>query len=134
MSARKPIGIFHEHPDWFRPLFTALERRSLPFVRIDAASHSYDPSEKSSPLALAFNRASPSAYTRGRRQTTFHTLGWLRHLERLGVPVVNGSTVYAIEISKATQVEVLEELGIPYPATRIVNHASQVPAAAQGLR
>ena len=134
MSARKPIGIFHEHPDWFRPLFTALERRSLPFVRIDAASHSYDPSERSSPLALAFNRASPSAYTRGRRQTTFHTLNWLRHLERLGVPVVNGSTVYAIEISKATQIEVLEELGIPYPATRIVNHPSQVPAAAQGLR
>ncbi|TMQ08508.1 MAG: hypothetical protein E6J91_32980, partial [Deltaproteobacteria bacterium] len=134
MSARKPIGIFHEHPDWFRPLFTALERRSLPFVRIDAASYSYDPSERSSPLALAFNRASPSAYTRGRRQTTFHTLNWLRHLERLGVPVVNGSTVYAIEISKATQIEVLEELGIPYPATRIVNHPSQVPAAAQGLR
>jgi glutathione synthase/RimK-type ligase-like ATP-grasp enzyme len=132
--SRKPIGIFYEHPDWFRPLFTALERRALPFVRIDAANHLYDPAERSSPLALAFNRASPSAYTRGRRQTTFHTLSWLRHLERLGVPVVNGSTVYAIEISKATQIEVLEELGIPYPATRIVNHASQVPAAAQGLR
>jgi glutathione synthase/RimK-type ligase-like ATP-grasp enzyme len=134
MPARQPIGIFYEHPDWFRPLFTALERRSLPFVRIDAASHSYDPSERTSPLALAFNRASPSAYTRGRRQTTFHTLNWLRHLERLGVPVVNGSTAYAIEISKATQIEVLEELGIPYPATRIVNQASQVPAAAHGLR
>ena len=23
----KPIAIFHEHPDWFRPLFAELERR-----------------------------------------------------------------------------------------------------------
>jgi biotin carboxylase len=50
------------------------------------------------------------------------------------VPTVNGSTVYAIEISKAAQIEVLEELGIGYPATRIVNHPSQLPAAAQTLR
>jgi len=134
MPKTQPIGIFYEHPDWFRPLFAMLEQRGLPFVRIDAARHMYDPSERSAGLALAFNRASPSAYTRGRRQTTFHTLSWLRHLERLGVPVVNGSTVYAIEISKAAQIEVLEELGIGYPATRIVNHATQIPAAAQTLR
>lgn len=134
MSATRPIGIFYEHPDWFKPLFATLERRGLPFVRIDAASHAFDPSERSSPLALAFNRASPSAYTRGRRQTTFYTLQWLRHLERLGVPVVNGSTVYAIEISKAAQIEVLEELGIAYPATRVVNHQSQILQASHGLR
>jgi glutathione synthase/RimK-type ligase-like ATP-grasp enzyme len=134
MTKRAPIGIFFEHPDWFRPLFTMLERRGLPFARIDAAAHAYDPAERTSPYSLVFNRASPSAYMRGRRQTTFHTLAWLLHLERIGVPTVNGSTVYAIEISKAQQIEVLEELGIGYPATRIVNHASQVPAAAQTLR
>jgi len=134
MTTRAPIGIFYEHPDWFRPLFAMLERRGLPFARIDAASHTYDPAERMSPYALVFNRASPSAYMRGRRQTTFHTLAWLRHLERIGVPTVNGSTIYAIEISKAQQIEVCEELGIGYPATRIVNHASQVPLAAQTLR
>src|SRR5215813_4484078 len=131
---RKPIGVFHEHPDWFKPLFAMLDERQLPFVRIDAASHAYDPSERSSPYALVFNRASPSAYMRGRRQTTFHTLAWMRHLERIGVPVVNGSSIYTIEISKAAQIEVLEELGIGYPATRVVNHASQVLPAAQTLR
>jgi hypothetical protein len=134
MSHAQPIGIYYEHPDWFRPLFATLERRGYPFVRIDAASHAFDPSERAAPLALAFNRASPSAYTRGRRQVTFHTLQWLRHLERIGVPVVNGSKVYAIEISKAAQLEVLEELGIAYPASRVVNHPSQVLAAAQTLR
>ena len=25
--ATKPIGIYHEHPDWFRPLFQELDRR-----------------------------------------------------------------------------------------------------------
>jgi RimK-like ATP-grasp domain len=134
MSVPRPIGVFYEHPDWFRPLFSTLERRGYPFVRIDAASHAFDPSERSSPFALVFNRASPSSYTRGRRQVTFHTLQWLRHLERIGVPVVNGSAVYTIEISKAAQLEVLEEIGIAYPASRVVNHASQVPAAAQTLR
>jgi hypothetical protein len=134
MPNRKPIGIFFEHPDWFKPLFALLEQRDLPFVRIDAANHFYDPTERSSPYALVFNRASPSAYMRNRRQTTFHTLQWVRHLERIGVPVVNGATTYATEISKAAQIEVMEELGVAYPATRIVNHASQVPAAAQGLR
>jgi hypothetical protein len=134
MTTTRPIGVFYEHPDWFRPLFSTLERRGYPFVRIDAASHAFDPSERTSPFALVFNRASPSSYTRGRRQVTFHTLQWLRHLERIGVPVVNGSAVYTIEISKAAQLEVLEELGIGYPASRVVNHASQVPAAAQGLR
>ena len=134
MIAKLPIGVYYEHPDWFRPLFSALERRGYPFARIDAAAHVYDPSERTAPLALAFNRASPSSYTRGRRQVTFHTLAWLCHLERIGVPVVNGSKVYTIEISKAAQLEVLEELGIAYPASRVVNHPSQVLAAAQTLR
>lgn len=134
MPNAKPIGIFYEHPDWFKPLFTMLERRGLPFTRIDAAQHFWDPAERSVPYSLVFNRASPSAYMRDRRQTTFHTLSWVRHLERIGVPVVNGSSIYGIELSKATQIDVLEELGIGYPATRVVNHPSQVPLAAQGLR
>src|ERR1041384_1768919 len=133
MKSRQPIGIFYEHPDWFRPLFAALERRGYPFARIDAAAHPYDPSERSAPLALAVDRASPPP-RRGRRQVTCHTLQWLRHLERIGVPVVNGSKVYTMEISKAAQLEILEELRIPYPASRVVNHPSQVPGAAQGLR
>ena len=57
----KPIAIFHEHPDWFKPLFAELDRRGIPYVRLDAASHSFDPSETESPYSLVVNRASPSA-------------------------------------------------------------------------
>ncbi|HEX6599350.1 MAG TPA: hypothetical protein VF034_08530 [Gemmatimonadaceae bacterium] len=129
-----PIAVYHEHPDWFKPLFAELERRGLPYVRLDAASHRYDPSERSVPYSLVFNRASPSAYLRGHGQSTFHTLHWLRHLERLGVPVVNGSATYAYELSKASQLDALTELGLPFPRSRVINDPSQAVEAAADLR
>ena len=129
-----PIAIFHEHPDWFRPLFAELERRELPWLRLDAASASYDPSEHSAPWSLVVNRASPSAYLRGHAQTTFYTLHWLKHLERLGVPVVNGSAAYALELSKANQLDLLRSLGLPFPRARVINSADQAVRAARDLR
>ncbi|MFL5615933.1 MAG: RimK family alpha-L-glutamate ligase [Gemmatimonadaceae bacterium] len=123
----KPLAIYHEHPDWFKPLFAELERRGIPYERLDAAAHSFDPSESSAdiPYSLVFNRASPSAYLRGHSQTTFYTLHWLRHLERLGIPTVNGSAVYSLELSKASQLDLLRELGLPYPRSRAINNPSR---------
>ena len=37
----------------------------------------------------------------------FFTLGYLAHLERLGVPVVNGLKAFRIETSKARQLTLL---------------------------
>jgi hypothetical protein len=133
-TAVLPIAVFHEHPDWFRPLFAELERREIPFVRLDAASHRFDPSERDAAYSLVVNRASPSAYLRAHGQTTFYTLHLLRHLERIGVPVVNGSHVYGIEISKATQLDLLTELGLPFPRAIVINDPSQASAAASQLR
>jgi hypothetical protein len=129
-----PIAVYHEHPDWFRPLFTELARRNIPYVRLDAAAHRYDPSERSASYSLVVNRASPSAYLRGHGQSTFHTLHWLKHLERIGVPVVNGSKTYGYELSKATQLDALAELGLPYPRSVVINDPSQAVAAATDLR
>lgn len=134
MSTRKPIAIYHEHPDWFRPLFAELDRRALPYARLDPRAHRFDPSERQSPFSLVFNRMSPSAYLRGGVQGTFYTLAWLAHLERLGVPVANGLAAFAFETSKARQLTLLESLGLAYPATRVINHPSQAAAAANGLR
>lgn len=134
MSDASPIAVYHEHPDWFRPLFAELERRELPIVRLDAASHRFDPSEAPPDFSLVINRASPSAYLRGHAQSTFYTLHWLRHLERLGIPVVNGADVYALELSKASQLDLLASLGLPFPRSRVVNAVDQVVDAAQGLR
>jgi hypothetical protein len=130
----QPIAVYHEHPDWFKPLFAELDRRGLPYVKLDAASHVFDPSEDDVPYSIVVNRASPSAFLRGHRQSTFHTLHWLRHLDRIGIPVVNGAQVYSYELSKATQLDLLEELGLPYPRSRAINHPALAAKAAEGLR
>lgn len=134
MSTQKPIAIYHEHPDWFRPLFGELEKRGIPFVRLDPRAFRYHPEEKESPYALVFNRMSPSAYLRGGGQGIFFTLSWLAHLDRLGVPVVNGLDAFTTETSKARQLTILEELGLGYPASVVVNHPSQAGPAAKDLR
>jgi glutathione synthase/RimK-type ligase-like ATP-grasp enzyme len=128
------LAVYYEHPDWFRPLFAELERRGVPFVKLAAGEHTYDLAEQRFPYDLVFNRASPSGYLRGHTGTVFSTLSWLRHLDRLKVPVVNGSRIFAHETSKARQITALEELGIDYPRARVINHPAVALEAARGLR
>jgi len=128
------MGIYYEHPDWFRPLFAELERRGVPFARLDARKHSYDPGAEEREHSLVFNRMSPSAYLRGHGRGIFYTLNYLAHLERLGVPVVNGRRAFTVETSKALQLSLLASLGLPYPRARVINHPADAPAAACGLR
>lgn len=131
---QKPIGIYYEHPDWFKPLFAELDRRGLPYEKIDAAHHQYDPSETDSPYALVVNRMSSSAYLRGHVQGIFHTAGYLTHLERIGVRVINGTVATSIETNKARQLALLSSLGLSYPKSRVVNHVSQIVSAAAQLQ
>jgi hypothetical protein len=133
-ASPSPIAVYYEHPEWFRPLFAELERRDLSVVRIDAASHRFDPSETAPDFSLLVNRASPSAYIRDHGQSTFYTLHWLRHLERLGIPVVNGADAYSLELSKAKQLDLLTSLRLPYPTARVINATAQALDAARGLR
>lgn len=133
-SSDKPIAIFHEHPDWFRPLFNELDARGIAYERLNAAAHTYDPAQQEVPYSLFFNRMSPSAYLRNNENGIFYTLSLLAHLEAIGVPVVNGYKAFQYETSKAQQITLLEKLGLPYPKARIINHASQAVKASEGLR
>jgi glutathione synthase/RimK-type ligase-like ATP-grasp enzyme len=130
---KKPIAVYYEHPDWFRPLFAELEKREMPFEKIDAASHFYNPKEAKN-YSLFFNRMSASAYLRGHGNAVFYTLGLLASLEKQGVRVVNGYEAFQIETSKALQLALFESLGIKFPETRIINSAEQTVAAAKDLR
>jgi hypothetical protein len=134
-STARPIGIYYEHPDWFRPLFTELDRRGTKYERIDATRHHYDATNgDGSQFGLVFNRMSPSASLRGRSHSILYTLNYLAHLEQLGVRVVNGLSAFRYETSKALQLALLRSLRLPFPAARVVNHAGEVVAAAEGLR
>jgi glutathione synthase/RimK-type ligase-like ATP-grasp enzyme len=128
------LAVYYEHPDWFRPVFTALERRGVPYMKVDAGAHVFDLDEKNPPYDVVFNRASPSAYLRGHLGTIFSTWSWLSHLERIGIPVINGSRVFSHEISKSRQLTALQQLGIAYPRARAINNPSVALEASRGLR
>ena len=134
-STGRPIGIFYEQQRWFVPVFEALERRGVPFVKLNAARHHFDllPNGNQQ-FSLIFNRMSPSAWTRGNANAIFYTLSYLAHLEKLGTRVVNGSHAFRVETSKALQLSLLQSLGLPYPRSVVINHVSEAPAAAQGFR
>jgi len=127
------IGILYEHPEWFVPLFAELDRRALPYDRIEADALQFNPAAASAPYSLVANRMSPSAYLRGHARAMFTAQHYLAHLERLGVPVVNGAAAYQLELSKARQLDLLAALGLPAPATRVVNDVAQVESAADEL-
>ncbi len=132
-TTRVPFGVLYEHPDWFRPLFAELERRGIPVKRLHAAEHWYDPSSRP-PYGLVFNRMSPSAYLRNAGHAVFLTQAYLAHLESHGIRVINGSRAFAVETSKALQLSILRQLGLPYPRSRVISRASDAPSAARGLR
>jgi len=129
----KPIAIYYEHPDWFRPLFQQLDERGANWLKLDARHHCYDAASPEREYSLLFNRMSPSAWQRGLAHGIFYTLNYLAHLEAKGVRVVNGYRCFAHETSKALQLSNLEKLGLPYPKARVINHPSQALAAAEAL-
>ena len=132
MSAQ--LGIYYEHPDWFRPLFDELKRRRLPFDLIQAGRNRFDPTSITREHALVFNRMSPSAYLRGGEHAVFFTGEYLAHLERRGTRVINGSRAWQTEISKAKQLALLAELGLPGPRAVVINHPDEALTAAESLR
>ena len=127
------IGIFYEHPEWFKPLFAELDRRGITYDQLDAAEHSFDPTKRISPYALVVNRMSPSAYTRGHPNAIFYALQYLAHLQAIGANVVNGYDAFRLETSKARQLDLFEKLGLRYPRARVINHPSQAVNAARDL-
>jgi len=132
---QRPIAVYYEHPRWFQPVFAELDRRGIPYVRLDAARHHFDLSPNGDQqYSLVFNRMSPSAWTRGKAHSIFYTINYLAHLEQLGTRVVNGSHAFRVETSKALQLALLRSLGLPYPRSRVINHPSEAVAASRGLR
>lgn len=135
IAARPPLAVYHEHPDWFRPLFAELDRRGVVYQRLDAREpFFYDPLADERSFAVLFNRISPSAYLRGQGSAILYNLNYLAHLERVGTRVVNGYKAFTYEVSKARQLSLLAELGLPAPRSRVIHRGFDALAASEGLR
>lgn len=128
------LGILYEHPDWFRPLFAQLDQRGIAWEPLPVRDQILDPSQSQPKHTLLLNRMSPSAFLRGGASAIHFTGPYLRSVEAAGTRVINGSTAWATEISKAAQLVLLQRLGLPFPRTRIIHHPLQAPQAADGLR
>jgi hypothetical protein len=133
------LEILHEHPTWFGPLFTELERRGLPFRARTPGDLNFPVGSPAEEEVLAngkrvvFNRMSPSAYLRDGTSAVRPTLHYLEELEARGVRVVNGSRAYATEISKLHQIRTISRLGLRAPATFAAHTATGAKAAAAEL-
>src|ERR1700681_1538666 len=125
--------VLHEHPEWQKPLFAALERRGVSFVPFDVTGAAFSNFE--SPRApLYFNQASPSAYLRGHTRAVPLALACMRSLERLGARVLNGADVFALELSKSAQATLLRTLGIDTPRSITFNDVGALRACAGDIR
>jgi glutathione synthase/RimK-type ligase-like ATP-grasp enzyme len=119
----RDLIVLHEHPEWQKPLFAALERRRVPFAAFDLTRAAFSNVE---PLQarLYFNQASPSAYLRGHTRAVPLALALMRSLELAGARVLNGADVFALELSKSAQATLLRTLGIDCPRSITFNDVS----------
>src|SRR5260370_25838664 len=104
----KPIAIYYEHPDWFRPLFQQLDERGVNWLKIEARNHYYDVGLPEPEYSLLFNRMSPSAWQLGLGHDIFYTLNYLSHLETKGVRELNRYRSFSHDSSQALQRPTLE--------------------------
>jgi len=114
------LVVIHEHPEWQKPLFAALERRGLRYGVVDLKRAAFRVGERPA-TRLYFNQASPSAYMRGNTRAVPLCLAYLRTLEDQGVRVINGSRAFALELSKTAQASLLGRLGIRTPRSLVFN-------------
>jgi hypothetical protein len=127
------IAIFYEHPEWFNPLFTELDRRNIPYDKLHVRGHSFDPSVRQSPYSLIVNRV--SAYPSGgnRPEIIWYAQQYLAYLDSIQAHVVNGYHSFVVGASKAAQINIFEQLDLSYPRARVIHHQAQVLPAAMDL-
>jgi glutathione synthase/RimK-type ligase-like ATP-grasp enzyme len=127
------LVVIHEHPEWQKPLFAALDRRGVSYEAFNVAQAAF--SNVDAPRArLYFNQASPSAYIRGNTRAVPLALAYMRTLERLGARVLNGADVFALELSKSAQATLLHTLDIDTPHSITFNDVRALAQHATGIR
>ena len=133
MKSVPDLVVIHEHPEWQKPLFAALESRGIAYAPFDLKHAAFSNIE--TPAArVYFNQASPSAYVRGNTRAVPLALAYMRTLERLGVRVLNGADVFALELSKSAQATLLRTMNIDTPWSITFNDATALRAYENQIR
>ena len=137
MSVTSPssaqLGVLYEHPQWFQPLFAALERREVAYLPIELADPRFDPASTELPAPVILNRVAQSSFLREPEHPIFYASALLDHWQRCGATVLNGAATLAIDSSKARQLSLISSLGLAVPKTRVVHRLRDLAAAAEGM-
>jgi glutathione synthase/RimK-type ligase-like ATP-grasp enzyme len=130
VSVSPDLAILYEHPQWFRPLFAALDKRGLHYKAIELSGHRFDPSERETPAPLILSRVAQSSFLREPEHPIFYAAALLDHWQRCGAVVLNGSDVLAVDSSKARQLSLITSLGHAVPRTCVVHRTRDLAIAA----
>ena len=107
---RAQLAVLYEHPQWFQPLFAALERRGMAYDAIQLSGHRFNPASTDVPAPLVLSRVAQSSFLRESEHPIFYAEALLDHWGRLGARVLNGADVLAIDSSKARQLSLITSL------------------------
>ncbi len=91
------LAVDFEHPAWFEPLFRALDRRGVAYVKVAIQDHVLVPADLSAPAPVILNRLAMSSVLRQAEHATFYTQALLSHWAVAGARVVNGADVLALD-------------------------------------
>jgi glutathione synthase/RimK-type ligase-like ATP-grasp enzyme len=127
------LAILYEHPEWFKPLFAALDRRGIAYEPIRLTDHRFDPADRSIPAPVVLSRVAMSGFMREPEHGIFYAQSLLAHWRSHGAKVLNGPEVLAVDCSKARQLSLIAGLGFAIPATRVVHRREEILAAAEGM-
>jgi glutathione synthase/RimK-type ligase-like ATP-grasp enzyme len=127
------LAILYEHPLWFEPLFAALARRGISFLKLPLGDHHFDPAASPPPAPVILSRVAMSGFLREPEHGIFYAEALLDHWRRAGATVLNGADLLAIDTSKARQLSLIASLGYAVPETRAVHRARDLLAAAEGM-
>ncbi len=124
------LAVFYEHPNWFAPLFAALDRRGVDWMAIAIQDHTFDPADTRLPAKVILNRLAMSSFLRQDEHALFYSQAVLDHWRGLGARVINGAEVLAYDTNKARQLSLFHRAGLAIPATRVAHRRADAPRLA----
>jgi len=128
------LAVLYEHPQWFAPLWAALDRHGVAYEPIRLSDHSFDPADRSTPAPVVLSRVAMSSFLRETQHGIFYAESLFDHWAANGATVLNGAEVIAMDSSKARQLSLISRLGYAIPETRIVHRKEDLLAAARTMR
>jgi hypothetical protein len=124
------LAVYYEHPQWFAPLFRALDRRGVDWLPIAIQDHTFDPEDTRPPAPVILNRLAMSSFLRQPEHALFYSPAVLGHWEGLGARIINGPAALAYDTNKARQLSLFRRCGLDIPRTRVAHRREDVPRLA----